>query len=88
MDLLKTPKQLLMEDAGMHPASEGLLMTPQQKLMQESGMIPRFAQGKQVLSPKDMKAEIFVNKTASPKSANGDPYSNPALIKAWNNIFK
>jgi hypothetical protein len=88
MDLLKTPKQLLMEDAGMHPASEGLLMTPQQKLMQESGIIPRFAAGKHVLSPKDMQAEIFVNKTAAPKSANSDPYSNPVLIKAWNNIFK
>jgi hypothetical protein len=88
MDLLKTPKQLLMEDAGMHPASEGLLMTPQQKIMQESGIIPHFAKGKHVLSPNDMKAEMFVNETASPKFANSDPYSNPALIKAWNNIFK
>jgi hypothetical protein len=88
MDLLKTPKQLLMEDAGVHPASEGLLMTPQQKLMQETGIMPHFAAGKRVLSPEDMKAEIFVSKTASPKSANGDPYSNPALVKAWNNIFK
>ena len=77
-----------MEDAGVHPASEGLLMTPQQKLMQESGMIPRFAKGKQVLSPKDMKAELLVRKTASPKPTNGDPYSNPALVKAWNNLFK
>jgi hypothetical protein len=83
MDLLKTPKQLLMEDAGAHATGEGLLMTPQQKLMQESGAIPRFAKGKKVLSPEDMKAEIMVSKTAS-----GDPYSNPALTKAWNNIFK
>lgn len=88
MDLLKTPKQLLMEDAGAHATGEGLLMTPQQKLMQESGMIPRFAAGKQVLSPQDMKAEIMVSKTASPKPANGDPYANPALVKAWNNLFK
>jgi hypothetical protein len=88
MDLLKTPKQLLMEDAGMHPASEGLLMTPQQKLMQETGVLPRFAKGKKVLSPEDMKAEIFVSKTASPKPTNGDPYSNPALVKTWNNLFK
>jgi hypothetical protein len=88
MDLLKTPKQLLMEDAGIHPHTEGLIMTPQQKLMQETGIIPRFAKGKQVLSPEDMKAEIFVSKTAKPKPANNDPYSNPALIKAWNNLFK
>jgi hypothetical protein len=88
MDLLKTPKQLLMEDAGMHPHSEGLLMTPQQKLVQETGILPRFAKGKKVLSPEDMKAEIFVSKTASPKPTNGDPYSNPALVKAWNNLFK
>lgn len=88
MDLLKTPKQLLMEDAGVHPPSEGLLMTPQQKLMQESNIIPHFAKGKQVLSPRDMKAEILVNKTAKPKPSSGDPYSNPTLVKAWNNLFK
>ena len=77
-----------MEDAGVHPASEGLLMTPQQKIMQETGILPRFAAGQQVLSPQDMKAEIMVTKTASPKPTNSDPYSNPALVKAWNNIFK
>ena len=88
MDLLKTPKQLLMEDEGAPISGKSLLMTPQQKIMQETGVIPRFAKGKQVLSPQDMKAEILVNKTASPKPANSDPYSNPALIKAWNNIFK
>ena len=88
MDLLKTPKQLLMEDEGAPLSGKSLLMTPQQKIMQETGVVPRFAQGKQVLSPKDMKAELLVSKTAAPKPASGDPYSNPALMKAWNNLFK
>ena len=71
-----------MEEAGAHVDGAGLLNTPQQMLMNESGILPHFANGKKV---EDMRAEIFVHNTA-PKSK--DPYSNPALIKAWNNFFK
>jgi hypothetical protein len=45
MNFLKTPQQLLMEEAGMAPASPGLLHTPKQMLMQESGVVPTFASG-------------------------------------------
>ena len=83
MDLLKSPQQLLLEEAGAHSTGEGLLMTPQQMLVQETGIIPKFANGKQVLSPEDMKAELSIQKTASPKA-----HSHPALVKAWNNFFK
>jgi hypothetical protein len=83
MDLLKSPRQLLLEEAGAHANGDGLLMTPQQMIVQETGIIPKFAQGKQVLSPEDMKAELFVEKTKSPKA-----HSHPALVKAWNNFFK
>ena len=45
MDLLKTPHEKLMEDAGLAPQSPGMLNTPQQLLMQETGGIPHFAAG-------------------------------------------
>lgn len=85
MDLLKTPHQLLMEEAGAHIDGQGLLMTPKQKLFQEAGQVPKFAKGKQVkpLTPEDMKAELMVQKTARPQSA-----PHPELAKVWNNLFK
>lgn len=85
MDLLKTPHQLLMEEQGMHIDGAGLLNTPQQLLMEESGIYPKFAQGKKV---EDMKAELFVHKTARPKFAAGGAASHPALVKAFNAYFK
>ena len=87
MDLLKTPHQLLMEEAGAHLDGQGLLLTPKQKLFQEMGNVPKFAQGKQVkpLSPEDMRAEISVRKTLP---TNSNPASHPALVKAFNDFFK
>ena len=48
MDLLKTPHQKLLEEAGAVPDSPGLLKTPRQLLFEESGMLPKYAQGKSV----------------------------------------
>jgi len=60
MNLLKTPHQLLLEEAGATPASPGLLHTPKQMLMQEAGVTPKFAEGGQVqMSIQDMIAEII-----------------------------
>ena len=42
MNFLKTPQQMLMEDAGLTPATPGMLKTPQQALMEESGIQPKF----------------------------------------------
>ena len=72
-----------MEEAGAHSNGNGLLMTPQEKLLQESGAMPRFAAGKKVLSPEDMKAELFVQKTMPQKTS-----PHPELAKVWNNLFK
>lgn len=71
---------MLLEEAGEHVDGKNLLNTPQQMLLDESGILPKFAQGKKV---EDMKAELFVQKTASPNA-----HSHPALKKAWNKIFK
>ena len=42
MNILKTPQQKLLEEAGMSPASPGMLKTPQQMLMEQSGVQPKF----------------------------------------------
>jgi len=60
MELLKTPHQMLLEEAGQTPASQSMLNTPKQMLMQESGIMPHFAQGGS-LSPQDMLAAIIAH---------------------------
>jgi hypothetical protein len=60
MDILKTPHQKLLEEAGAVPATPGMAHTPRQMLMQESGIMPRFADGGAVqMSPQDMLAELI-----------------------------
>lgn len=60
MDILKTPQQKLLEEAGAIPASPGMVNTPQQMLMQQSGIMPRFADGGSVeMSPEEMLAELI-----------------------------
>ena len=62
MDLLKTPHEKLMEEAGINPASNGWLSTPNQMLMEEAGITPHLAGGGQTqMSPQDMLAELIVN---------------------------
>lgn len=49
MDLLKTPHQMLLEEAGAKiPTTNGLLKTPQQMLMEETGLPQKFAPGGKV----------------------------------------
>jgi hypothetical protein len=55
MDILKTPHQKLLEEAGAIPPTPGMAHTPQQMLMQESGIMPHYAQGGSV---QDMLAEL------------------------------
>lgn len=68
----------------MAPQSPGMLKTPQQMLIEETRVIPKFAKGKSV---KDMQAELFVAKY-SQGGKTADPYSHPALVKAFNAFFK
>lgn len=59
MNILKTPQEKLMEDAGMAPSSPGMLNTPKQMLLQESGVVPRLAKGGQPqMSTQDMLAYL------------------------------
>lgn len=63
MNILKTPHEKLMEEAGVNPPSPGMLNTPKQLLMQEAGITPAFSAGgsAQQPSPQDMLAELIVN---------------------------
>jgi hypothetical protein len=62
MDILKTPHQKLLEEAGAIPASPGMVNTPEQMLMQQSGIMPQFADGGMVsneMTPEEMIAELI-----------------------------
>lgn len=62
MNLLKTPHQKLMEEAGLAPASPGMLNTPHQLLMQEAGGTQHFDHGGQAtMSPQDMLASLVAS---------------------------
>ncbi len=73
MNLLKTPHQLLLEEAGATPASPGLLHTPKQMLMQEAGMTPKFAGGGKIgklaefLANSKIPQKLYHGTTASEK---------------------
>jgi hypothetical protein len=78
MDILKTPHEKLMEEAGVNPATPGWLNTPKQMLMQEAGITPVMASGGQVgVSPQDMLAELIVNNIA-PEHFKSGGHSNLA----------
>lgn len=72
MNILKTPHEKLMEDAGMAPASPGMLNTPKQMLLQESGIVPKMAEGGQPqMSPEDMMAMMLAYGQTPQKFAGG-----------------
>ena len=60
MELLKTPHEKLLEEAGAMPQTDGMLNTPKQMLMQESGILPHFNQGGSI-SPQDMLATMLAH---------------------------
>lgn len=66
MDILKTPHEKLLEEAGAMPYSDGYLKTPKQILFQEAGALPKLAEGGDVFSknPDDMRAEIMAQDVA------------------------
>ena len=80
MDILKTPHQLLLEEAGAKiPTSNGLLKTPQQLLMEESGIPQHFANGGQSqMSPQDMIAALIAHGYQPQKFAAGSLVQNVA----------
>lgn len=81
MDILKTPHEKLMEEAGVNPASPGWLNTPKQMLMQEAGTLPTMASGGNVeKSPQDMLAELFINNIA-PEHFKDGGHAKSALEK-------
>lgn len=65
LNLLKTPHQMLMEDAGTHPVTPGMLKTPKQALLEEVGIPPKMAEGGP--TPRQMEAELMVAGRSIPK---------------------
>ena len=74
MNILKTPQQKLLEEAGMMQPTPGLVKTPKQLLMEEVGVKQKLAKGKRVkkkLSVKDMEAELAANGKTPPRLKHG-----------------
>lgn len=85
MDILKTPHQMLLEEAGAKvPTSNGLLKTPQQMLMEETGLPQKFADGGNVgMSVNDMLAAIMAQGQTPQKFAAGSAVGNIASQSAF-----
>jgi hypothetical protein len=91
MDILKTPQQKLLEEAGAVPASPGMVHTPQQMLMNESGIMPRFADGGAVqMSPEAMLAELIQSGQIPQYFASGGQVGNmsPEFLNALYNVYQ
>jgi hypothetical protein len=65
LNLLKTPQQKLMEEAGVTPQSPGMLKTPKQALLEEVGIPPKMADGGP--TTRQMEAELMVAGHSIPK---------------------
>jgi hypothetical protein len=65
IDLLKTPHQKLLEEAGINPDTPGMLKTPKQFLFEEMGMVPKLAEGGP--TARQMEAELMVAGRTPPK---------------------
>jgi hypothetical protein len=63
MNLLKTPHQMLLEEAGAKiPSTNGMLKNPHQLMMEESGLPQQFAGGGEFhMSPQDMMATMIAH---------------------------
>ena len=65
MNPIKSPHQILLEQAGLSmDPSPGLINTPQQMMLQQANALPQYALGGSVypnLSPADMQAAMIVN---------------------------
>lgn len=89
MNLLKTPHQKILEEAGASPMpSPGMLNTPKQMLFQESGILPKFAEGGRLfeaeenLTPEQMQAALIINGNTPPKfnyASGGNIESTPSI---------
>lgn len=86
MNILKTPQEKLLEEAGAIPASPGMLKTPQQLLMQESGIRPTvFADGGSTTkSVEDMLAELVAMGHAPQRFNNGGGVMGTEYVPAYN----
>jgi hypothetical protein len=85
MNLLKTPHQMLLEEAGAKvPTTNGMLKTPHQMLMEESGLPQQFASGGQFqMSPQDMMAAMIAHGQEPQKFAAGSTVKNIATQSAF-----
>ena len=77
---------MLLEEAGMTPASPGMLKTPQQLLLEESGVQPKFFSdgGSTNTNPQDMLAELIALGYTPQRFNNGGGVMGTEYVPAYN----
>jgi hypothetical protein len=88
MELLKTPHQMLLEEAGAIPATSGMVNTPHQMLMQEAGVLPNLAAGGS-MSSQDMLAEMIAHGVTPQHFATGGQpkATSPEFAKLLDHLY-
>jgi hypothetical protein len=90
MNPIKSPHELLIEQAGFAPQSPGMVNTGQQMLMDQTGVLPHFADGGQVqMSPQDMLAMLMAHGQAPKHFAKGGQpeETSPELAKLLDRLY-
>ena len=90
MNPIKSPQDLLMQEAGFAPSSPGLVNTGQQMLLNQTGIVPHFADGGQVqMSPQDMLASLIANNQSPQYFAKGGQpeETSPEFAKLLDRLY-
>jgi hypothetical protein len=88
MNPIKSPHDLLMEQAGFAPQSPGLVNSGQQMLLNQTGILPQFADGGSTrTSAEDMLAELFVNGEL-PQHLKDGGKAEQTLLERLKKLFK
>jgi hypothetical protein len=85
MELLKTPHQMLLEEAGAIPQTPGMVNTPQELLMQKSGVMPHFDTGDAITS-QDMLADMLAHGITPQHFAKGGAPEEQMTFNIGKNI--
>lgn len=88
MNPIKSPHELLMEQAGFAPQSPGLVNTGEQMLLNQTGVVPRFADGGSTnISPEDMLAALIAHGEEPQKFKDGGK-ATQSMIERLRKMFK
>lgn len=88
MNPIKSPHDLLMEKAGLAPASPGMVNTGEQMLLNQMDILPHFAEGGSTnISPEDMLAALIAHGQEPQRFKEGGS-ATEGMIARLRKLFK